>query len=161
MGGGTAVPFDPVSLPVTSSDAVLRLLSVFLLIAINAFFVTAEFAIVSVRRSRINQLADAGDVQAKTVQDLQQSIDRLLSTTQFGITLSSLALGWIGEGAMVVLVAGWLQHLPMVLPNRAIAHTIAVPLTFCLLAYLQSNWHGYWAHRVWRSPVSFILSSGY
>src|SRR5574339_140898 len=74
-----------------------RLLSVFLLIAINAFFVTAEFSIVSVRRSRINQLVDAGDVQAQTVQSLQRSIERLLSTTQLGITLSSLALGWIGE----------------------------------------------------------------
>lgn len=49
-----------------------RLLSVFLLITINAFFVVAEFSIVSVRRSRINQLVDAGDVQAKIVQKLQK-----------------------------------------------------------------------------------------
>ena len=61
----------------TGSDIALRLLSVLLLIAINAFFVTAEFSIVSVRRSRINQLVGAGDIQAKTVQDLQRSIDRL------------------------------------------------------------------------------------
>jgi CBS domain containing-hemolysin-like protein len=122
----------------TGSDVVWRLVSVFLLIAINGFFVTAEFAIVAVRRSRINQLVDAGDVQAKTVQDLQQSIDRLLSTTQLGITLSSLALGWIGEGAMAVLVSDWLSRLPLPgLQTQAMAHSLSLPLTFFLLAYLQ------------------------
>lgn len=117
----------------------LRLLAVFLLIAINAFFVTTEFAMVSVRRSRINQLAAAGDVQAQTVQDLQRSIERLLSTTQFGITLSSLALGWIGEGTMAVVVRACLSYLP--LPANVqdgIAHSLSFSLlTFFLLAYLQ------------------------
>lgn len=122
----------------TWSETILRLLSVLLLIAINAFFVTAEFSIVSVRRSRINQLVDAGDVQAKTVQDLQQSIERLLSTTQLGITLSSLALGWIGESAMAVLVADWFTRLPLSETNRqAVAHSLAIPTTFFVLAYLQ------------------------
>ncbi|WP_349262703.1 hemolysin family protein [Allocoleopsis sp.] len=116
----------------------LRLLSVLLLIAINAFFVTAEFSMVSVRRSRINQLADAGDVQAQTVQSLQRSIERLLSTTQIGITLSSLALGWIGETTMAVLVASGIAQLP--LPpgvSQVMAHSLAIPITFFLIAYLQ------------------------
>lgn len=123
----------------TGTDILSRLLSVLLLILINAFFVTAEFSIVSVRRSRINHLADRGDVQAKTVQQLQQNIDRLLSTTQLGITLSSLALGWIGEGTMAVLVGASIAYLP--LPNflrEAIAHSVAIPIaTFFTLAYLQ------------------------
>jgi CBS domain containing-hemolysin-like protein len=119
------------------SEVLLRIVSVILLIVINAFFVTAEFSMVSVRRSRINQLVDAGDVQAKTVQDLQQSIDRLLSTTQLGITLSSLALGWIGESAMAGLVANWLYLLPVPGNNQAIAHSLALPITFLLLVYLQ------------------------
>ncbi|NEQ15988.1 MAG: DUF21 domain-containing protein, partial [Moorea sp. SIO3E2] len=93
------------SISLSEGEVLLGLLSVLLLIAINAFFVTAEFSMVAVRRSRISQLVDAGDVQAKTVQALQQSIDRLLSTTQLGITLSSLALGWIGETTMATLVA--------------------------------------------------------
>jgi CBS domain containing-hemolysin-like protein len=111
---------------------------VLLLIAINAFFVTAEFSMVSVRRSRINQLADAGDVQAKTVQSLQRSIERLLSTTQIGITLSSLALGWIGESTMAVLVAAGIGQLP--LPpsvSQFMAHSLAIPITFFVIAYLQ------------------------
>jgi len=125
-------------LPITGREALLRLLSVLLLIAINAFFVTAEFSIVSVRRSRINQLVGAGDVQAKTVQDLQRSIDRLLSTTQLGITLSSLALGWIGESTMAVLMAAWLEQLPVPLALRqTLAHSLAVPVAFLLIAYLQ------------------------
>ena len=123
----------------TGTDILSRLLSILLLILINAFFVTAEFSIVSVRRSRINQLADGGDIQAKTVQQLQRSIDRLLSTTQFGITLSSLALGWIGEGTMAVLVGAGIAYLP--LPDslrEAIAHSLAIPMaTFFTLAYLQ------------------------
>jgi CBS domain containing-hemolysin-like protein len=120
------------------SDVVVRLLSVLLLIAINAFFVTAEFSIVSVRRSRINQLVQAGDAEAYTVQKLQRSIDRLLSTTQLGITLSSLALGWIGESTMAVLVASWLAQLSLpVTIKSSISHSIAIPVAFFLIAYLQ------------------------
>ncbi|MDC0835317.1 Magnesium and cobalt efflux protein CorC [Geitlerinema sp. FC II] len=116
----------------------LRLLSVFGLIAINAFFVTAEFSMVSVRRSRIDQLVDSGDVPAKTVQALQRDIDRLLSTTQLGITLSSLALGWIGERTMAVFVASGLMALPLSDPTRTfLTHTFAIPLAFVLVAYLQ------------------------
>ncbi len=107
-----------------------RLLLVFGLIAINAFFVIAEFAILSVRRSRITQLVAAGDDRAKQVQDLQRGIERLLSTTQVGITLSSLALGWIGERAVAQIFAQGLD-------NVSLAHSLAIPFTFILLAYLQ------------------------
>ncbi|MFM2302774.1 MAG: hypothetical protein RLZZ135_177 [Cyanobacteriota bacterium] len=107
-----------------------RLLLVLGLILINAFFVTTEFAIFSVRRSRIAQLVASGDDLAKKVQDLQRGIERLLSTTQVGITLSSLALGWIGERAIAQVFADRLVNLP-------IAHSLSIPLTFILLAYLQ------------------------
>jgi CBS domain containing-hemolysin-like protein len=120
------------------SEVLFRLLSVFLLIAINAFFVTAEFSIVSVRRSRINQLASAGDIQAKTVQDLQRGIDRLLSTTQLGITLSSLALGWISENTMALPLAILLSQLPLSPEtNQFLSHSLAIPIAFFLVAYLQ------------------------
>ncbi len=113
-----------------SSEIGWRLLLVLGLILINAFFVTIEFAIVSVRRSRITQLVASGDARAKKVQNLQQGIDRLLSTTQLGITLSSLALGWIGERAISQILSQSLSNLPL-------AHSISIPLTFVLLAYLQ------------------------
>lgn len=122
----------------SAAEIITRLLAVLLLIGINAFFVTAEFSIFSVRRSRISQLVSQGDVQAKTVQQLQRSLDRLLSTTQLGITLSSLALGWIGESTMALIVAYWLNHLPLSSQtSQWVAHTLAVPLAFVLIAYLQ------------------------
>ena len=116
----------------------LTFVGVFLLIAINAFFVTAEFSIVSVRRSRISQLVRDGDLQAQTVQSFQRSIDRLLSTTQLGITLSSLALGWVGEKTIAVSLITFIQRLdlPIGLSNT-IAHSLAIPLSFIILAYLQ------------------------
>ncbi|OCQ90205.1 hypothetical protein BCD64_20015 [Nostoc sp. MBR 210] len=122
----------------TWADVGLRLLSVLLLIAINAFFVTAEFSMVTVRRSRIHQLVKAGDVQAIAVETLQRSIDRLLSTTQLGITLSSLALGWIGESTIVVLVNTWLKSWPLpATTTKFISHSLSIPLAFFLVAYLQ------------------------
>ena len=123
---------------VSGTDVGLRLLSVLLLVAINAFFVTAEFSMVTVRRSRIRQLVEAGDIQAISVEGLQRSIDRLLSTTQLGITLSSLALGWIGESTIVGLVDRSLQS--WFFPNGTnpfIAHSVSIPITFFLIAYLQ------------------------
>ena len=115
-----------------------RLLAVLVLITINAFFVAAEFSMVSVRRSRISQLVSEGDVQAKTVQQLQRSLDRLLSTTQFGITLSSLALGWIGESTMAVIFAFWITKTPLpAAQSQALAHSLAIPLAFLGIAYLQ------------------------
>jgi CBS domain containing-hemolysin-like protein len=112
------------------SDIGWRLLLVFGLIAIDAFFVIAEFSILSVRRSRITQLVAAGDDRAKQVQNLQRGIERLLSTTQVGISLSTLALGWIGERAIAQIIAQWLESV-------FLAHSLAIPITFVLLAYLQ------------------------
>lgn len=122
----------------TGTEIAVRLLSVVALILLNAFFVTVEFSIVSARRSRINQLATSGDIQAQTVQKLQQKLNSLLSTTQLGITLSSLALGWIGEHTMAALIIHWFTRLPI--QDRFaqfLSHSAAIPLAFLLLAYLQ------------------------
>ena len=119
-------------------DILARSLAVVTLIGLNAFFVTVEFSIVSVRRSRINQLVSAGDLQAQAVQKLQRQLSSLLSTTQLGITLSSLALGWIGEHTMAALIKHWFILLP-VSTNAAqfLSHSAALPIAFLLLAYLQ------------------------
>lgn len=119
-------------------NLLLTFLGVFLLIAINAFFVTAEFSIVSVRRSRISQLVKDGDLQAQTVQSLQRSIDRLLSTTQLGITLSSLALGWVGEKTVATSIIALIQsfNLPVYISETSV-HSISLLFSFVILAYLQ------------------------
>ncbi len=115
-----------------------RLLAILLLIAINAFFVAAEFSVVSVRRTRIQQLVQEGDLQAKRVQNLQRDIERLLSTTQIGITLSSLALGWMGEKAIAEMLFAWF-NTAQVAPNARywMAHSFSVPVAFMAIAYLQ------------------------
>ena len=122
----------------TGQNFLLPCFGLFWLIAINAFFTAAEFSIVSVRRSRISQLVKNGDIQAQTVQSLQKGIDRLLSTTQLCITLSSLALGWIGEQTMAVLIAQLIGGLP--LPEsivKSLSYSLAIPLAFVCLVYLQ------------------------
>ena len=84
-----------------------RLGAVALLVLANAFFVAAEFALVGARRSRLEEMAAKGDGGARAAQYALRSLDRYISATQLGITLASLALGWIGEPA----VAGALEAL--------------------------------------------------
>ncbi|MEM9770661.1 MAG: hemolysin family protein [Cyanobacteria bacterium P01_D01_bin.73] len=135
----TAQAAESGSVTMDAGGVMLRSFSVLLLIVINGFFVTAEFAMVSVRRSRINQLVEEGDASARTVQQFQQDIERLLSTTQLGITLSSLALGWIGERAIAQPLAYWLRTQTLVpwVPISFASHTIAIVIAFTVVAYLQ------------------------
>ncbi|WP_404785982.1 hemolysin family protein [Altericista sp. CCNU0014] len=120
------------------SEVFSRLLTILLLIAINAFFVAAEFSVVSVRQTRIQQLVQEGDLQARTVQNLQRDLERLLSTTQIGITLSSLALGWIGEKAIAQMLFGWMNATRIAPDMRNwVAHAFAIPVAFMAIAYLQ------------------------
>ncbi|HEX9119889.1 MAG TPA: hemolysin family protein [Terriglobales bacterium] len=112
----------------------LRVFAVLLLVAANAFFVAAEFALVSVRDTRIQQLIEAGRVGARTVRKLHERMDELLSAVQLGVTLASLGLGWIGEptlAALLQLAMGGGDH-PTVL-----AHTTAVAVAFILITYLH------------------------
>lgn len=112
----------------------LRILVVVLLVALNAFFVAAEFAIVSVRDTRIQQLIDARRTGARTVQRLQQHLDDFLPAVQFGVTLASLALGWIGEPAIAQLLLRPLAGLPHAL---VYAHTAAVVIAFTIITYFH------------------------
>src|SRR5690242_5700141 len=82
----------------------LKLLSVILLVAANGFFVAAEFALVGVRTSRIETLVAAGSRSAKRLMGLLRNLNAYLSACQLGITLASLALGWVGEPAVARLL---------------------------------------------------------
>ena len=139
LGGSAAAQTAVASNGSDRGGIALGWLAALLLITINAFFVAAEFSLVSVRRSRVNQLVDEGDTAAKTVQYLQRNIERLLSTTQLGITLSSLALGWIGERAVAMPLATWLgeQVLPPAIASPDIVRGLSIGTAFLLVAYLQ------------------------
>jgi len=115
---------------------VFRLAAVLGLVLANGFFVAAEFALVSARRTRIDELVDSGDRLARHAQSAQRDLDRAISGTQLGITLASLGLGWIGEPA----VAGSLEPLLLAvgLPvSPAVLHTIAVAIAFLVIIYLH------------------------
>ena len=90
----------------------LGILAVLLLVAANGFFVAAEFSLVSVRRSRVTELVAEGRMNAKSLQKAVDNLDANLAATQLGITISSLALGWVGEPALAHLLEPLLDFLP-------------------------------------------------
>src|SRR5579859_629427 len=90
----------------------LELLAVAVLVLANGFFVATEFSLVSARRTRIGQLAQDGNKAARSVQSAIERLDSYIASTQLGITLASLALGWIGEPAVADLFYPLLVYLP-------------------------------------------------
>src|ERR1051325_4555861 len=110
----------------------VKLLAVVLLVAANGFFVAAEFALVGVRSSRIETLVAQGNRTAKRLMQLLQHLNAYLSACQLGITLASLALGWIGEPAVAALLAGPLSGL-----SETLRHGIAFAIAFSIITSLH------------------------
>jgi len=118
--------------------SLLEFVAVGLLILVNAFFVAAEFALVSIRETRIEQMLAANLPGAQAVHRLQQELDDFLPAVQLGVTLCSLALGWIGEPLAASVLLGWMSALPLVLSYaRIYAHIAAVALGFAFITYVQ------------------------
>ena len=121
--------------------SLLESVAVAMLILANAFFVAAEFALVSIRDTRIEQLLAAQVPGARAVRRLQRVLDDFLPAVQLGVTLCSLALGWIGEPLAAGLFMGWLGALPIAPAHAQIyAHAVAiaaVALGFALITYFQ------------------------
>jgi putative hemolysin len=111
----------------------LRIILVVLLVAANAFFVAAEFAMVSIRDTRIQQLIEQRRKGARTVQRIQQRLEDFLPAVQFGITLASLGLGWAGEGTLAAVLYPWIANVPHA---GVYAHGIAAALAFVVITYL-------------------------
>ncbi len=121
----------------TMGAIALRLLAVLVLVLANAFFVAAEFALVGVRRSRIDSRAAQGDRGAKVVQGALQHLDRYISGTQLGITLSSLALGWIGEAAVASLLDRLFQAAGMNVAAGVTHSAAAITVAFLFITFLH------------------------
>jgi CBS domain containing-hemolysin-like protein len=114
-----------------------RLGLVLLLVALNAFFVASEFSLVAVRRSRIDEMAESGDRGAKNVQKALEHLDRYIAGTQLGITLASLALGWIGEPAMAALIDGTLSFFGLPPVAEGVHSGIALGIGFFIITFLH------------------------
>ena len=116
----------------------LQFVAVAMLILANAFFVAAEFALVSIRDTRIEQMLSAGVPGARAVRRLQQDLDDFLPAVQLGVTLCSLALGWIGEPLAATILFGWFSLLPLAQPHAMIyAHIAAVAMGFAAITYFH------------------------
>ncbi|WP_375458528.1 hemolysin family protein [uncultured Enterovirga sp.] len=108
-----------------------KLLAVLGLVAANGFFVAAEFSLVGMRRSRVEELEGQGHSTAKVLRRAVDNLDANLAATQLGITISSLALGWIGEPALAHLIEPWLAGLGGM--AQAASHAVAVGVAFALI----------------------------
>jgi CBS domain containing-hemolysin-like protein len=121
---------------ITLTALLWRAATVIVLVAANAFFVAAEFALVAARRTRLDSMARRGDAKAKLAFKATQSLDRYISGTQLGITVASLGLGWIGEPAVAGAIGAAFHGLPT--PFNVVAtHTVAGVIAFMLITFLH------------------------
>jgi len=116
--------------------ATSSIIAVLGLVAINGFFVAAEFSLVAARRSRLDEMIAKGDRGAKVVQNALKEIDRYIAATQLGITIASLALGWIGEPVLAHLFDQAFRVIGMN-PTATTTHVAAVPVAFFLLTFFH------------------------
>jgi CBS domain containing-hemolysin-like protein len=117
-------------------DIAAGLFAVLTLVLANGFFVAAEFAIISVRKTRIEQLLAEGSRMARPVKRAVESPDQFIAATQLGITMASLGLGWIGEPALASLIQPLMRHFPTPL-SEATSHTIAFAIAFSIITALH------------------------
>lgn len=115
---------------------ILRLLGVVALVFANGFFVAAEFALVSVRRTRIEELVQQGRPGAGAVKRALHDPDRFIAATQLGITIASLGLGWLGEPALTRFIEPVVHLFPEQWVGTA-SHTISAALSFAVITFLH------------------------
>jgi CBS domain containing-hemolysin-like protein len=120
----------------SAGDILWRLVAVLALVFANGFFVAAEFAIVTVRKTRVDQLIAEGNWRAHAVRRAVSDPDGYIAATQLGITMASIGLGWIGEPALASVIEPSLNILPDLLAATT-AHTIAVAISFAIITALH------------------------
>jgi CBS domain containing-hemolysin-like protein len=112
------------------------LVAIPILVALNGFFVAAEFALVAIRATRVEEMVRQGVARARAVQSAIANLDRTIAATQLGITLASIALGWIGERAM----EGLLEPVFAFLPDRIAflsRHALAIAVAFSFVTFMH------------------------
>ena len=114
----------------------LNLIIILFLLLANGFFVASEFALVSVRQTRICQLAKEGNKTAEITAKALQELDKYIAATQLGITIASIGLGWVGEATLAKLIKPLFDFLPYVSQTVA-THSIAVAISFVLITFMH------------------------
>ncbi|VTR98197.1 hemolysin family protein [Tuwongella immobilis] len=125
--------------PVETSNWVvqtLSLLAIPVLVALNGFFVAAEFALVAIRRTRVEEMVQKGVPQAKAVNYACEHLDRTIAATQLGITIASIALGWVGEPVLAHLMEPLFSFLPPTWKTIS-AHGFATVIAFTIITFMH------------------------
>lgn len=117
-------------------EIVVSLFVIFLLIFMNAFFVASEFALVAVRKTRINELVQKRKYGAKLLQRAINDLDKYISATQLGITIASIALGWVGEPFIAHLLQSYVGVFPLQF-REFYLHTVSFLLSFAFITFLH------------------------
>lgn len=127
---------DPSQIPpaINAGYSTLMILAALFFVFLNAFFVLCEFSIVKVRHSKLEQLLKEKKGGAKQALEISSNLDTYLSACQLGITLSSLALGWLGEPAIARLLSAWLENTTL---SPTLTHTVSIAITFALITLLH------------------------
>lgn len=115
---------------------ILQIIAVIVLVLANGFFVAAEFALVSVRRTRIAELVSQGNKNAEVAQKALKETDRFIAASQLGITIASLGLGWIGEPALAGLFEALTVNLPESIQS-VVSHGLAAAFAFTIITFLH------------------------
>ena len=113
---------------------IVGLLSILVLVALNGFFVAAEYALVTVRWTRVEELMSENKFGARAVQHALEHLDDTIAASQLGVTFSSLGLGWLGEPGLAHLLQPMFGNLPW---GAYAAHVVAVAVAFLLISYLH------------------------
>ncbi len=116
-------------------SSLLLIVVALLLVLLNGFFVAAEFGLVKLRQTRVKALAKSYGWRGRILVKVHRDLDAYLSACQLGITLASLALGWIGEPAFADLLRPWLTAIGI--DNEQAVHAIAFSVAFFIISYLH------------------------
>src|SRR6185436_16329568 len=132
-----AILFDGAEHSFSLITALSKLLAVLFFVGANGFFVGAEFALVSVRRTRLETRAAAGNRRAQCALRLINDPTFFISATQLGITIASLALGWIGEPTVAALLEPVAAAIAPAGKAASVAHVLAIVIAFAAITFLH------------------------
>lgn len=118
------------------TDILINIFIIAFLLFVNGFFVAAEFALVKVRKTRLEQLCNEGNFAAKRALKLVENTNKMLAAAQLGVTIASIALGWVAEATIVQLILPVINWLPIT-NTTVTAHVIAVPISFIIVTYFH------------------------
>ena len=118
------------------SSILINLFVIALLLFSNGFFVASEFAMVKVRKTRIEQLVKEGNGVAKIALEAIKDLDKFIAAVQLGVTISSIGLGWVGESTLAQIIEPLFKYLPE--NTQLIAtHTVSASIAFALITFLH------------------------